>query len=113
MTIRTTENRQLQTMNERRTVNFALRDRKRRWVGAQIATWAAVMETNEGFMGRCPLPPGPAFGLNCMATRDGHPYGASQPSQWFATVEERDAAIAAYLDGARKRAAKNREFTAF
>lgn len=104
MTSRTEENRQLQTHNQREVIDFEIRDAKGRSIGAQVATWNATMEARDH--GRSTLPPGPAFGLNTMATRRGIPYGASQPSQWFATEEERAAALAAYLDGARKRAAK-------
>jgi len=107
---RTQENRQLQTMNARSVIRFEFRDAKGRQIGAQVATWNAVMEAREH--GRSTLAPGPAFGLNVMQTRSGIPYGASQPDQWFATLAERDAAIAAYLDGARKRCAKRDDLTA-
>lgn len=41
-----------------------------------------------------------------QATRDGRSYGAGHRWSHCATIEERDAAIAAYFASARKRAAK-------
>lgn len=110
--IRTEENRQLQTNDMTTVVQFGFRDYRGRRVGAQIATWNAQMEPGleDGKYGRSTLPPGPAFGLRCMATRNSVCFGAWQQEQWFATVEERDAAITRYLDGARKRAARNPDF---
>lgn len=115
MTLRTEENRQWQTHNERAVIELGFTDQKRRRIGAQVCTWNAKMEPglHDGKYGRSTLPPGPAFGLNCMATRNGAPYGAAQPSQWFATPEERTAAIEAYIAGAKKRAAKNPAFMAW
>jgi hypothetical protein len=49
-------------------------------------------------------PAGHYFAFRPSATRNGKPYGAAQYVRIFSTQAERDAAVAAYLKSARKRA---------
>lgn len=88
-------------------VSFGANDGRGRAIGSKIerieADW---IETPEGRCGYTPYRRGRWFGFEPHATRDGKEYGAVQHWRWFATVEEREAAITKYLADARKRAAK-------
>jgi len=96
-------------------VDFGITDRKGRAIGAQIATWEAEyvpVAADQADKDYGPegwyinRQPGRYYGFRPWATRNGKHYGAMQPSYLYATTEEREAAIAKYLDSARKRNAK-------
>ena len=93
---------------------FGVKDAKGREIGAKIRTFEEVFSFGPGvaqypgsdYAHTCNIAPGLYYGFYPHATRNGKPYGAGQPVQRFATTAERDAAIAKYLAGARKRAEK-------
>jgi hypothetical protein len=87
--------------------DFGARDSKGRVLGARVATGRrAFEEAQEGDGCWWTLSPGVHFYFCPQATRDGKGFGATQGARYFATAEERDTAVARYLDSARKRAAK-------
>lgn len=89
-------------------VGFGQRDRFGREIGARITTARedVVPRTDTHNLAE-PARLGTGwFTLVVHATRDGKVYGACQPTLYFKSATERDAAIEKYLAGARKRAAK-------
>jgi hypothetical protein len=87
--------------------DFGVRDSKGRVLGANVATGRRVFEAAQVGNGSWwTLAPGTHFYFCPQATRDGRGFGATQGARYFATAAERDAAVARYLDSARKRAAK-------
>ena len=105
-------NKLAKTINEVVTsndvVSFDVVDAKGRAIGSQIkrieADWVDAAE-GAGYGYRTDRR-GHWFAFEPHATRDGKRYGAYQGPRWFATVEDREAAIVEYLVQARKRAAK-------
>lgn len=87
---------------------FGIADEKGRMIGAIIETWEVdFVPSDDPMRGYSTVEPGRYLAFEPHATRNGNHYGAGQRSQLFKTVAERDAAIAKYLNGARKRAQKN------
>lgn len=86
------------------THDFGTTDKRGRKVGAAIFTtefdFVEDPEANGGYL----MAAGHYYAFVPSATRDGNSYGATQRWTSYATVEDRDAAIATYLKGARKRA---------
>lgn len=76
--------------------DFAEVDAWGRAVGAIVLTWEDEAERFAAY----------PFGLRVQATRKGVSYGPAQAARYFATVGERDKAVAKYLKGAAKNAVK-------
>ena len=87
--------------------SFGVKDRLGREIGASAYLFEATFALAEDDS-RCGyfVTPGHYFGFCPQATRNGLKYGAVQSDVYFATAEERDAAVEAYFAGAAKRAAK-------
>lgn len=87
-------------------IDFEALDARGRKVGAQIirqtVTFSPLSEGVPGWV----FEPGTYYAWRASATRNGKPYGATQRENICTTAEEREAAIAKYLNGARKRAEK-------
>lgn len=103
--------RHLLTKGTREHVAFGFRDKRGREVGAFIVRRAITVELAEeksaSHLATTGLPPGASrFVFLPQATRDGKAFGACQPDSYFETEEAREEAIAKYLAGAKKRAAK-------
>jgi hypothetical protein len=81
------------------------RDDRGRVVGARARLTVEVHtdETDDSKAGTWMVPAGTYFTYRPHATRNGKPFGASQNQMYFATREERDAAVEQYFAGARKR----------
>jgi len=97
------ERRDSQTVHH----DFDACDAKGRALGTRVCTYVGVYTdapTGANWYFRVPV--GTYFTFSPHATRNGQPYGAWQPDQVFTTEAERDAALTAYLAGARKRALK-------
>lgn len=93
------------------TRSFNVKDRLGRTIGAHVSLSNAADEkiTSTGeltWSAKKALDEGKPFRLNVSATRNGHHYGASQSSQYFATEADRAKAVANYFKAAEKRAAK-------
>lgn len=87
--------------------DFGVSDRFGRKVGARITSYEvdfaeAPPEAYSGYT----ISEGHYYAMQVSATRNGEPYGASQPNQHFKTIEERTKAIDKYLKEAGKRAVK-------
>lgn len=103
----------LTTKGTREHVAFGIRDKRGREVGATIirrelrVELAPNQQERWGYLETTELPVG-AFRLVFVphATRDGKAFGACQRDSYFETEEARETAIAKYLAGAKKRAAK-------
>lgn len=94
------------TVEPLKIVDFELRDKKGRRVGAQVVlTVETLAPAPEGEYGYT-QPPGTYFCFRPSATRNGKPFGAIQTKRFFATFEERDAEVKRYFDAAVKRAYK-------
>jgi len=105
--------RYLVTAGTREHVAFGSLDKRGREVGAIIVRRSLTVELapNQaetwGYLASTELPVGTfRFVFLPQATRDGKAFGACQPNSYFETEEAREAAIAKYLAGAKKRAAK-------
>ncbi len=88
---------------ELRYVSFHANDSKGREIGAYIRTEEiSFQETNAHcyFM----IKPGHYFSLWVRAARNRANYGPAHATSYYDTKEERDSAIAAYLQSAEKRA---------
>ncbi len=87
--------------------NFGIVDEKGREIGASVHTFEVdFVEVPAGTWGAYNTTAGHYFGFFPRALRAGKGFGAIKPNQLFATASERDAAVAKYLAGARKRASK-------
>lgn len=86
--------------------DFGVYDRLGRKIGAQVRTSENTFAVNEEGSWGYLRAPGRYFSFYPQATRNGVRYGAAQNEKHFDTAAERDAAVAKYLAGARKRAAK-------
>ncbi len=96
-----------ETKSKQRVVSFGVKDSRGREIGAQIRTWETDFESASPEVKMWyAIKPGHYFSLNVHAVRGGISYGASQPTHYFTTVSERNAAIEKYLAQARKRAGK-------
>jgi hypothetical protein len=93
------------------THNFGVFDTKGREIGTRIETsWVDVVPhdgTEPRWQGSLRLPVGRHYAFEPHSTRDGKLFGALQRPQFFASENERDAAVNAYIERARKRALKN------
>lgn len=96
------------TTNETKSFcDFPSRDAKGRTIGAHVMRFEADhVVADEPRRNQYKILAGHYFGFRPQATRNGMSFGAGQPTQLFNTVEEREAAIEAYLKGAMKRASK-------
>lgn len=86
--------------------DFGVMDKRCRRIGANIYTFEVDFELKPEALGGWTVDPGHYFVFQPNTTRNGQDYGPVQPWHLFVTTQERDAAIAKYLDGARKRAQK-------
>lgn len=84
--------------------NFGALDRLGRRIGARVKRFTARYFLGAPGAGPYHVAPGDYLAFIPHATRNEEVYGASQPTEYFATSEDREARIAAYLAGARKRA---------
>lgn len=83
---------------------FECRDEKGRTMGAEIKIGTADFVPAEDY--RSQQAEGSYLWMRPGGTRNGCGFGPTQPRQYFKAEAERDAAIAIYLSGARKRAEK-------
>lgn len=103
----TLPNREKTIHEGREDRSFGVRDRLGRTMGGMVRKEVQFFEeVPEGSYGYINITPGQYFVLRVHATRNGIPYGASQPEKRFLTAAERDAAAEAYFVGAAKRALK-------
>lgn len=91
---------------------FGVCDNKGREIGAEVYLFEAVYVADDEpesliWTTRHTKEPGKYYGYVPGSTRARKPYGAGQGRYEFSTVEERDAKVSKYLEGARKRALKN------
>jgi hypothetical protein len=92
-------------------VDFCALDNKGRKVGALIIRETEIYEEMSNaefkatFMASL-VRPGTWYTYSVQTTRDGFLFGATQPTHYFASVEERDIAIHAHLARSMKSAAK-------
>jgi len=92
--------------------DFGLSDKKGRAIGARIylstmVTRPVSEENAKGWGAQIhKLPAGTYYMLLTSAMRGGETFGAYTGNRAFKTIEERTAAIAKYLKGAKKRAEK-------
>lgn len=90
---------------DRKHVDFGTQDKQGRNIGTRVYTFEVdFVEVPETVRMWYNQDAGHYFGLNCMATRNGRVYGASQHDQYFTNTTDRQAVIDTYLVGARKRA---------
>lgn len=87
---------------ETKSEAFGVRDSKGREIGADVYLYNNIR--SEDHLSRYRDAEGNPFAYSPQATRDGSKYGASQTTYFFPTQEARDAAVAKYFSGARKRA---------
>lgn len=94
-------------------VDFCANDKKGRALGTRIYLGVAVHVPYEDrptdasqYATGYRIAAGTHFTLCVHTMRNGQTFGASQSRQYFATSEEREAAVNKYLAAARKRAAK-------
>lgn len=83
---------------------FGVEDSRGREIGAWIRTEEISFRESTSQWGYYLIKPGSYFSVKMQATRGEVAYGASQPTHYYETKEERDSAIAAYLKSAHKRA---------
>ena len=91
-------------------------DRKGREIGARVTTFIMAYSVDECSWGnhttfaeaedRARDLAKKPYGFKTRALRNGLAYGATGDDRYYATLEERDAAIAKYFKDAEKRAAK-------
>lgn len=105
--------RHLTTKGTTESVAFGIRDERGREVGAILFRYGLSVELAEGeearfgLLATTELPVGASrLVFVPHAARDGKAFGAFQRHSYFETEEAREAAIAKYLAGAKKRAAK-------
>lgn len=92
-----------------------------RELGARVNVWTVTVEDRESECDQCGnvmahrlwdgstgqiMPAGTWYVMSNIQTRAGENYGAGQPVRVFATVQERDAAVAKYLKAAKARCVK-------
>ena len=93
-------------------IDFGAKDGRGRAMGTTITTFEETFDLEYDVQaGSHGAPEGVVPGRRYFvfyphATRDGKRFGASQCTTWYSDKAVRDRAIAKYLDGARKRAAK-------
>ena len=90
-------------------VGFGVRDGKGRELGAIVSRWMTTWRTSTRggcFPTEVRRDGATTFSLVCQAARGGARFGASRSVGEFATSEDREAAVAAYLKAARARAKK-------
>lgn len=93
-------------------VPFGFRDAKGRELGAVLIRYVTVcrLDTDPdpiGYIETKARPVGSTrYAVVCQQARAGKRFGATQPARYFATPEEREAAIAKYLKDANARAGK-------
>ena len=95
---------------------WAYTDRKGREIGARVTTFIIAYSVDECSWGnhttfaeaedRARDLAKKPYGFKTHALRNGLAYGATGDDRYFATLEERDAAVAKYFKDAEKRAAK-------
>jgi hypothetical protein len=94
--------------------DFGVRDSKGRAIGGLVQRYTVETrlrtdaDGDYGIVYMLDAQPGTFYCYKPHATRDGKSFGAIQPSVWFATAAERDAAVEKYFAGAAKRAPKVR-----
>lgn len=94
--------------NRTQHVSFGVEDSKGRAVGADVYTGEACFSlAPDDAIFYFTHAPGCFYYFRAQATRGGSSFGAVQRELFFDTPEERDAAVAAYLKDARKRAIRN------
>ena len=95
------------TTTTTRNIDFGIADSKGRPVGLAIVESEVVAtEIPEESIRWSRLAPGEYFAVQMTTTRAGATFGAWQPSQYFETLAERDAAIAKRIKSAKAKAAK-------
>ncbi|WDS38293.1 hypothetical protein TMCBR3_gp045c [Caulobacter phage TMCBR3] len=85
--------------------DFGVKDGKGRRIGAVVHTFEVDFQPVE--RGGYARDAGHYWAFTGNATRNRVMYGASQSPNYFHSAAERDAAMAKYLDAARKRAVRN------
>lgn len=90
-----------------RFVDFPVKDRLGRVIGARVYFATALFEIPEHPEAGWRMPPGEYYAMRTQATRNGLAYGPSQEWSYFETIAQRDAALAKYLRGATARAMKH------
>lgn len=89
------------------TTNFGVVDGRGREIGASVGRFEfTLIACGESEGARYPVAPGFYFAWRSHSTRDGVPYGATGRERRATSEAEREAQIAAYLKGARYRAAR-------
>ena len=88
-------------------IDFGVRDRMGRAIGAMIVTWTETYvelpaDSPHGYL----IAPGTYLVLQVQATRVGQAYGASQPSKRFGVEQARLNEIERYTNYAKKAAAR-------
>lgn len=92
-------------------VDFCALDNKGRKVGALIIRETEIYEEMSNAEFKATLmaslvPPGTWYTYSVQTTRDCFLFGATQPTHYFSSIEEREIAIQAHLARAMKSAAK-------
>jgi hypothetical protein len=103
----TVKTKQVQFINEgRESHDWGFSDKKGRALGSRVAFCVKVFEEFVPENGESCLlvAPGTYFCWLAQATRGGEDFGACQPWNFCNTEQERQAAVAKYLAGARSRA---------
>lgn len=84
--------------------DFGVSDRKGRRIGARLTLSIRRYTPAAPGVGRYNVRPGLYYALHTIATRAGEAFGPSFNFSIYPTREEREAAIAKYLKGAKARA---------
>jgi hypothetical protein len=97
-----------QTATVRQDIAFGPVDVKGRAIGALVFTGECQKLAAERTcgIGYSPIAPGFYYWLYTSATRAGKAFGAGQSRRYFMTAASRDKAMASYIAGAMRRAAK-------